>query len=214
MSRSSTEKSELPHVLSGHLPQSLQQLISPGKIPKYSDLLAPTRTIRQFNSGMFARPPKVRETVQTLPSSSSMDWSVPRARTHAREYGRKHGEGIRTVSVESVGSTSPVSWPETPRRLEPHSRSGPPRSGITDPGKHMPRSNRPNEANQPKTTAQLTARCRTDRDMKLNADSQAARAGGRQVCLSAFEFVPASRLRSSDPGGNDSATEETEGGKR
>jgi hypothetical protein len=50
--------------------------------------------------------------------------------------------------------------------------------------------------------------------MKLNADSQAAYVGGRQVPISGFEFVPASQLRYDDHDGNDAAGEETEGGER
>ena len=77
----------------------------------------------------------------------------------------------------------------------------------------MPRSNRLHEAKQPKTTAQLTARRRTDRDLGTNADSHAARADGRQVRISDFEFVPASQLRPNDRD-VDGAAEETEEGQR
>jgi hypothetical protein len=78
----------------------------------------------------------------------------------------------------------------------------------------MTRSNRPNEANQPKTTAQVTARRQTNRDIETNADSQAARAGGRQVRTSDFEFVPASQLWQDDRDVDGAAGEETEEGQR
>jgi hypothetical protein len=78
----------------------------------------------------------------------------------------------------------------------------------------MTRSNRPNEANQPKTTAQVTARRQTNRDIETNADSQAARAGGRQVRISDFEFVPASQLWQDDRDVDGAAGEETEEGQR
>ena len=213
MSRPSTGRSELLHVLSEYLPQSLQQLIVSGKISKYTDLTASTRAVHQLNSGMFARPSTVREAVQTLPSSS-MDRSVLCARTRARGCGRELGGRPRDLSAESGGSTSPVSWPETPRRIEPCSHSGPTRSGITDPDKHMTRSNRPHEANDPKSTAQLTARRRTNREIETNANSQAARAGGRQVRLGDFEFVSASQLRHDDRDVDSAAAKKREEGKR
>jgi hypothetical protein len=53
----------------------------------------------------------------------------------------------------------------------------------------------------------LTARRRTDHDIETNADSQAARAGGRQVRLSDFEFIPASQLWHDDREGDGAAKE-------
>jgi hypothetical protein len=76
----------------------------------------------------------------------------------------------------------------------------------------MPRSNRLHEAKQRKSTAQLTARRRTDCDIETNANSHAARADDRQVRINNFEFVPASQLRPNDRD-VDGAAEEIEEGK-
>ena len=152
--------------------------------------------IRQnhFNSVNFSPPCVSRTGLQIGPSCSTdrnrIGWTTRRTRVRAltSEYRE------RTDQVPS-SRARPFRAPEAAGAGRPRLSLGTVMPGLTDPGKHMPRSNRLHEANDPKSTAQLTARRRTDRDIETNADSQA---GGRQVRISDFEFVPASQLRHDD----------------
>ena len=166
-----------------------------------------------FNSVNFL-PPYVSRTGLQIGGSCStgrnrIGWTTRRTRAHAStsEY-RKRADQVPSSRAR------PFQTPEAIGVGRPRLSLGALISGLTDPGKHMPRSNRPNEANDPKSTAQLTARRRTDRDTRTNSDSQTARASGRQIRLSDFEFVPASQLRRDDRDVDDAAGEETEADQR
>ena len=165
-----------------------------------------------FNSVNFSSPCVSRTGLQIRGSCSTgrnrIGWTIRRTRTHAStsEYRKRAGQ-VPPSRARPFGAL------EAAGAGRPRLSLGAAMPGLTDPGKHMPRSNRSHEAEQPKSTAQLTARRRADREIETNADSQAARAGGRQVRISDFEFVPASQLRHDDREG-DGAGEETEEGQR
>jgi hypothetical protein len=78
----------------------------------------------------------------------------------------------------------------------------------------MTRSNQSHEANERKSTAQLTTQPRTDLGTETNADRRSACPAGRQVRSSAFDFLPASQLRRDDRDTDGDATEGSEGGER
>ena len=159
-----------------------------------------------FNSVTFSPPCVSRTGLQIGPSCSTgrnrIGWTARRTRTHAStlEYRRRAGQ-------VPPSRARPFEAAEAAEAGRPRLSLGAAMPGPADPGKHMPRSNRLHEANDPKSTAQSTTQCRTDRDIKLNADSQSARTGGRQVRLSDFEFIPASQLWHNDREGDGAAKE-------
>jgi hypothetical protein len=163
-----------------------------------------------FNSVIFSSPCVSRTGLQIGPSCSTgrnrIGWTTRRTRVRAltSEY-RERADQVPPSRARPFGA------PEAAGAGRPRLSLETVVPGLTDPGKHMPRSNRLHEANDPKSTAQLTARRRTDRDIETNADSQAARAGGGQVRISDFESVPASQLRHDDRDLNGAGEESKEG---
>ena len=166
-----------------------------------------------FNSVIFSSPCVSRTGLQIggscLTGQNRIGWTTRRTRVHAlaSEYRERAGQ-------VPPSRARPLGAPEAAGAGRPRLSLGAAMPGPADPSKHMPRSNRPHEANDPKTTARLTARRRTDRDTETNADSHAARAGDGQVRISDFGFVPASQLRLDDCDSSDAAGEETEEGER
>ena len=166
-----------------------------------------------FNSINFSPPCVSRTGLQIGGSCSTgrnrIGWTTRRTRAHAStsEYRKRAGQ-------VPPSRARPFGAPEAAGAGRPRLSLGAGMPELTDPGKHMPRSNRLHKANNRKSTAQVTARRRTDCDRKLNADSQAARAGGRQVRISDFEFVSASQLRHDDCDVDGAAAGETEEGQR
>jgi len=161
-----------------------------------------------FNS-IISSPPCVSRTGLQIGGSCStgrnrIGWTTrcTRVRAPTSGYRRRAGQ-VLSSRARLFGA------PEAVGAGRPRPSLGAAMPGLTDPGKHMPRSNRPREANDPKTTAQVTARRRADRDMEVNADSQAARGGGR-VRITNYGFVLASQLWQDDRDGDDAAGEETE----
>ena len=186
---------------------------SPDSAKATGQLERPTGTRQNhFNSVNFL-PPCVSRTGLQIGGSCSTGQNRIGWTTHCTRIRALTSEYRERAGQVPPSRARPLGAPETAGVGRPRLSLGALMPGLTDPGKHMPRSNRPHEANDPKSTVQLTARRRTDCNIETNANSHAARADDRQARINDFEFVPASQLRPNDRD-VDGAAEETEEGKR